>query len=50
MSVLADVLPELPYPICEFLFLKLPCCIRNKECKELEGQKRKGIRSLLYYL
>ena len=31
MSVLADVLWELPCRICEFLFLKLPYCMKRKK-------------------
>ena len=34
---LADVLRELPCRICEFLFLKLPCCMKCvRKSKELE--------------
>ena len=37
MSALADVLRELPCRICEFLFLKLPCCMKRvRKSKELE--------------
>ena len=37
MSALADVLGELPCRICEFLFLKLPCCMeRVRKSRELE--------------
>ena len=33
----ADLLRELPCRICEFLFLKLPCCLkRERKIKELE--------------
>ena len=32
-----DVLRELPYRICKFLFLKFPCCIKRvRKSKELE--------------
>ena len=33
----ADVLCELPCQICEFLFLKLPCCMKRvRKSKEIE--------------